>query len=311
MHMIQAPGSAPLNADIVQDLTRLNEVLLGDWPLHPPEGLAASAQAAWWLALHQMLGTDAGNYFEQRATLCRLHLDVFQMRLYGPLRDNERFEKALSMLTSAKGRAQFMREALCMGYHAATVEGALALDNPQPETFDDPDATGPRAKPIRVSSGRSTLGELLHTLHIWKNDQLAHEIHELRLSEGFEVHAFDWGVVLDNTYTKMVFSWELMRSHELGLGQRLFTDWSLYGEREPRLQALRGTLSDEGKPLELHCTTSDARTVFIQFEVSSSLPAAQAFGRWFHEVYLPEVFPLQSMRAMDSAFYYPLTVFAR
>jgi hypothetical protein len=30
MHKIQAPGSAPLNADIVQDLTRLNEVLLGD-----------------------------------------------------------------------------------------------------------------------------------------------------------------------------------------------------------------------------------------------------------------------------------------
>lgn len=311
MHMIQAPGSAPLNADILQDLTRLNEVLLGDWPLHPPEGLAASAQAPWWSALHQMHGTDAGNYFEQRATLCRLYLDVFQMRLYGPLRDNGSFSKALKMLSGAKGRAQFMREALCMGYHAATVEGALALDNPQPETFDDPDATGLRAKPIRVSSGRSTLGELLHTLHIWKNDQLAHEIHEMRLSEGFEVHPFDWGVVLDNTYTKMVFSWELMRSHELGLGQRLFTDWSLYGEREPRLQALHGALSDEGTPLELHCTTSDARTVFIQFEVSSSLPAAQAFGRWFHEVYLPEVFPRQSERALDPAFHYPLMVFPR
>jgi hypothetical protein len=89
--MIHMPGSAPLNADIVQDLTRLNEVLLGDWPLNPPEGLAASAQIAWWTALHALHGTDAGNYFEQRATLCRLYLDVFQMRLYGPLRDNERF----------------------------------------------------------------------------------------------------------------------------------------------------------------------------------------------------------------------------
>ena len=85
----------------------------------------------------------------------------------------------------------------------------------------------------------------------------------------------------------------------------------LYGEREPRLQALRGTLSDEGTPLDLHCTTSDARTVFIQFEVSSSLPAAQAFGRWFHEVYLPEVYPLQAERALDPAFHYPLTVFPR
>lgn len=309
--MIQAPGSAPLNADIVQDLTRLNEVLLGDWPLHPPEALAASAQVGWWTALHALHGTDAGNYFEQRATQCRLYLDVFQMRLYGPLMDNERFENALSMLTDAKGRAQFMREALSMGYHAATVDGALGLEIPQPETFDDSDATGRRAKPIRVPSVRSPLGELLHTLHIWKNDQLAHEIHELRLSEGFEVHPFDWGVVLDNTFTKMVFSWDLMRAHELGLGQRLFTDWSLYGEREPRLQALRSTLINEDTPLELHCTTSDARTVFIQFEVSSSLPAAQAFGRWFHDVYLPEVFPLQTERAMDPAFHYPLTVFPR
>lgn len=309
--MIQMPGSAPLNADIVQDLTRLSEVLLGNWPLNPPEGLAASAQVEWWTALHALHGTDAGNYFEQRATLCRLFLDVFQMRLYGPLKVNERFENALSMLTGAKGRAQFMREALSMGYHAATVDGALGLENPQPETFDDSGATERLAKPIRVSSVRSPLEELLHTLHIWKNDQLAHEIHELRLSEGFEVHPFDWGVVLDNTYTKMVFSWELMRSHELGLGQRLFTDWSLYGEREIRLQELRGSLSDKGTPLELHCTTSDARTVFIQFEVSSSLPAAQAFGRWFHEVYLPEVFPLQSKRAIDPAFHYPLTVFPR
>ena len=65
------------------------------------------------------------------------------------------------------------------------------------------------------------------------------------------------------------------------------------------------------EPLQLHCTTSDARTVFIQFEVSSSLPSAQAFGRWFHDVYLPEVFPLQSARALDPAFHYPLTVFPR
>lgn len=300
-----------MNAYILQDLTRLNEVLLGDWPLDPPEGLAAQSRTAWWTALHHMHGTDADNYFEQRATLCRLYLDVFQMRLYGPLRDNQLFEKALSMLSSAKGRAQFMREALCMGYHAATVEGALAWDNPQPETMGGYDATAQPEKPIRVPSVRFTLDELLRTLHTWKNDQLAHEIHEMRLSEGFEVHPFDWGVVLDNPYTKMVFSWELMRSREQGLGQRLYTDWSLYGEREPRLQALRGTLSDEGKPLELHCTTSDARTVFIQFEVSSSLPAAQAFGRWFHEAYLPEVFPLQAKRALEPAFHYPLMLFPR
>ena len=309
--MTHPTGSAPLHANLVQDLNRLNDVLLGSWPLRPPENLAEGARATWWSTLHAVHGTDAGNYFEQRDALCRLYLEVVQMRLYGPLQDNERFSKALKMLSGAKGRAQFMREALCMGYHAATLEGALALDNPQPETFDDPDATGLRAKPIRVSSGRSTLGELLHTLHIWKNDQLAHEIHEMRLSEGFEVYPFDWGVVLDNTYTKMVFNWELMRSHEMGLGQRLFTDWSLYGEREPRLQALLGTLSDEGTPLDLHCTTSDARTVFIQFEVSSSLPAAQAFGRWFHEVYLPEVFPLQAERALEADFHYPLTVFPR
>lgn len=300
-----------MNAYILQDLTRLNEVLLGDWPLHSPDGLAASAQAAWWTALHRMHGTDAGNYFEKRATLCRLYLDVFQMRLYGPLRDNQLFEKALSMLSGARGRAQFMREALCMGYHAATVEGALDLDNPQPGMVGDHSPTWQRDKSIRASTVLFTLDELLHTLHIWENDQLAHEIREMRLSEGFEVYPFHWGVVLDNTYTKMVFSWDLMRSHDQGLGQRLYTDWSLFGEREPRLQALRSTLSDEGNPLDLHCTTSDARTVFIQFEVSSSLPAAQAFGRWFHDAYLPEVFPLQAERALEPDFHYPLTVFPR
>ena len=287
MPMIQAPGSAPLNAGIVHDLTRLNEVLLGDWPAQPPEHIEGAKRLTWWRAVHLLHGTGPENYFEQRALLCRLYVDVIQMRMFGPLRDNATFERALAQLGSAHGRAQFMREALSNGFHAATLDEALGRDNPQPERSVEPLAVPRRRENIQLPSTRTPLAELLHTLRISMNDQLAHEIEELSLVEGCEVHAYDWGMVLDSTYTKMVFCWDLMCSLELGLAQRLFTDWALYGEREPRLQALRNTLSDGGTPLDLHCSTSDVRTVFIQFEVVSSLPAAQEFGRWFHEVGSP------------------------
>jgi len=307
--MIHAPGSAPLNAGIVRDLARLSEVLLGDWPLQPPEGLTGAAQATWWSALHQMHGTDAGNYFEQRDALCRLYLEVVQMRMHGPLRDSALFQNALAMLGCVKGRARFMREAVSRGYHAATLDSALAKDNPQPETFDDPHSTAWRKR----LDGAPYLGEplqvLLNMLQAAKNDLLVHEIQELRASDGFVVQAREWGLVLDSKYTKMVFAWGLLRCPVAGRGQRLFTDWTLFGNRDPRLQALRASLEQAGTPLALHITASDARSDFLQFEVASHLPTAHAFGDWFQEVYLPDVLPAQLERVMDPAYYYPVVAF--
>lgn len=323
--MTHARGFVPLNADLSQDLKRLDEALLGDWPLGPPPALQGQAEVDWWCSVCAATGTDPGTYYDHRSALCRLFLDVFQMRLYGPLRDNAAFEEALGLLGSRKGQALFMSRAMRDGYDLATMEGALAA-NPHDEalsqTYDvalsGMHGSTPSGKPV-------SLEDLLQWLRTMKEPQLAHEIEEMQRTEGFTLCTYDWGMLIDGLYSKVLFSFDMMalwhsaaavdqgrnQVVHLALAQRLFSDWAVFGSREPQLLALRETLAHAGTPLDLHFTTNDANTVVMQFEVTSSKDSALAFGQWFRSVYLPVVLPRQAARAMDPAFDYPLLSFPR
>lgn len=293
---------------LLHDMRRLQDVLFHGYGL-PPEGATSEQINAWWQQTYERAPLGCKQYWEIREFLQRTYVDVMQLRMFGALRSNDRFEDALLSMATPEDRWAFSNMVTDRGWRDQMLAACVA-NNPDPGGLGNARITTTERQTHHLlrknpNGARQELQGVLAMFRGSGDAQLVQDLHDMASESEVGFYECEWGYILDSPNHKVVLCSALSQADSPSVRTRIYNDWKTYvhplsvAPFEKRL----------GQSLGVNLTPFESRTLVLQVESQAEMKHMDLFHEWFTNDFIGRMLPRMCARVLDADFEYPLQCF--